>query len=201
MIAIFQDPIGAQIVRERAREIVDGLAPKAAGANWLQKLWDRINPFGHLGGWVFEHGSLVAYALYFLAAATVIGLLVLLVRQIEWRRASLPGLLAAGQVAEVRERVANLLLRAREARSRGERLTALRLLFAAFVIGLSRRGDLEFREAWTNHELAQRGAHTPELRATLTPLVLELDELVYGGRAITDAQLNRLEKLVEGLEV
>ncbi len=201
MIALFQDPVAAELVRERAKEIVAGLSPRAASENWLQKLLDRFSPFRHLGEWVFEHGSLVAYTLYFLAAASLIGLLVLLVRQIEWRRAHSPRLAAGGQAAAVRERVASLLRRAREARRAGERLAALRLFFAAFVIGLSRRGDLEFREAWTNRELAQRGAHTQELRATLTPLVLELDELVYGGRAISDAQLDRLEQLVEGLEV
>ncbi len=200
MIAFFQDPIGAEVVRERAKEIIAGLSPASASKNWLQRLLEHFDPFRHVGSWMFDYGSWVAYTLYFLAAAAVIGLVILLVRQIEWRRARSPGLADAGQAAQVRERVANLLRRAREARNAGERLAALRLFFAAFVIGLSRRGDLEFREAWTNHELAQRGAHTPELRATLTPLVLELDLLVYGGREISDAQLNRLEELVEGLE-
>ena len=89
---------------------------------------------------------------------------------------------------------------ARAARAGGDRLLALRLYFAALVVGLSRLGSLDFRESWTNHELALRGAHTPELRALLVPLVDELDPLVYGGRAVTDAHLDRLEALCRGIE-
>lgn len=200
MIALLQDPLGAELVRERAKEIIAGLSQASASKNWLQRLLERFDPFRHVGSWMFDYGSLIAYTLYFLAAALVIGLVILLVRQIEWRRAHSPALADAGEAAAVRERVSNLLRRARDARKSGERLAALRLFFAAFVIGLSRSGDLEFREAWTNHELARRGAHTPQLRATLTPLVMELDLVVYGGREISDAQLDRLEKLVEGLE-
>ncbi len=198
MIIPVQELIEAEAVRQRAAEVILGLAPRSEEPSWLERLFDRLN-FGRLfGSWADANSGVLGILLLTLAAIVVLGLVVLVARQIDWRRGRHAALEGADPHAKVRETMEQLLARAREARSSGQRLSALRLLFAAFVVGLTRRGDLEFRDAWTNLELARRGAHTEELRRSLMPLVVELDGLVYGGREITDSHLNRLEQLVEG---
>ena len=199
MNSLLQDAIAPELVRARAQEIVAGLRSSTATEGWLERWFERWNLGRQLGSWVIGNERLVLFGLYVLAAGVVIGLLVLILRQVEWSRAREPGLLDANQAKHVRERVESLLARARAARQANEKLLALRLYFGALVVGLSRRGDLELRDGWTNHELVQRGAQSEKLRATLMPLVLELDGLVYGGRPISEAHLDSLERMVEGI--
>jgi len=192
-----QDPRAAEWIHARAQEIVDGLDPSEQKRGWFTRWLERLDLDSRFSDWVGAGNLPWHYLLYAVAAIVVLVLLWLLVREIDLgrRRASS----GAGPAGGVRERVEELLSRARAARLAGERLGALRLYFAAYVVGLSRRGDLEFRESWTNQELVARGAHSLELRESLAPLVRELDGLVYGGRAVSDEHLDRLEGLCQGV--
>ena len=87
---------------------------------------------------------------------------------------------------EVAHRVAELRREARAAEGAGDWIRALRLYFFATVVGLGERGDLDYRDAWTNRELFERGQPSPETRERLGPLVSELDRHSFGGRP-TDA--------------
>ncbi len=95
----------------------------------------------------------------------------------------------------VEERVRQLLEEAREARARGEARLALRKFLFALVLGLGRRGDLEFRDAWTYRELLARGNPSAEVEQLLTPLVLELEAKEFGRVPVADPDLDRLERL------
>ena len=192
---IFQEPREAEWIQQRAREIVAGLKPAAQEKGWFRRWWEQLEFGKHVGSLIDDHWIPIRMLLYGLAAAVVIGLIWLLVRELELgRRRRADGVSKVRQV-DARERVEELLARARAARTAGQRLAALRLFFSAYVVGLSRCGDIEFRESWTNQEIVQRGAHSQDLRASLAPLVFELDGLVYGGREVTEAHLDRLEQL------
>lgn len=199
MSALTQDPLAAEEVRARAREIVDGLHRGPDQPGWLERFLGWLDLPDFFDGMGEASLPVVRWVLYLACAAAVVGLIVWLVRETDWGHAQRAGATAA-MPGGVREKVEGLLARAREARGAGDRLLALRLSFAAYVIGLSRRGDLDFRESWTNRELALRGAHTPALRDALVPLVDELDPLVYGGRPVREEHLDRLEGLCRGLE-
>jgi len=92
-------------------------------------------------------------------------------------------------------RVRDLLVQAREAREAGELRRALRLFLFALVVGLGERGDLRYREAWTNRELLRRGAPSERAAALLGPLVEELEEKEFGRAPIDEADVGRLDEL------
>ena len=92
-------------------------------------------------------------------------------------------------------RVAELQARARDARARGDLALALRLSLFALLVGLSRRGDLEFRDAWTHRELFERGRPSPAARAALGPWLGELDAKLFGRAGVVLADLERLDDL------
>lgn len=93
------------------------------------------------------------------------------------------------------ERVRELARRSREARERGELVLALRLSFFALVVGLSRRGDLEYRDAWTNRELVQRGRAPAPVAGELATLVADLDAKTFGSEPVELADLEHLDAL------
>lgn len=93
------------------------------------------------------------------------------------------------------ERVAELEARAREAEARGDHALALRLYFWALVVGLGQRGGLEYRDAWTNRELLERGAPAPDVDRVLRPLVPELDRKTFGSGGAEAEDVARLSKL------
>ena len=90
-----------------------------------------------------------------------------------------------------------LRARAAEAQRASEYLLALRLYFLALVVGLSERGDLGYSDAWTNHELLERGEPQDEVRALLSPLVEELDRKAFGRAPVGAADVERLARIVE----
>lgn len=109
--------------------------------------------------------------------------------------------------AEVEERKAGptladrlLALRreAADARARGDLRRALRLQLFALVLGLGARGELEYRDAWTNRELLRRGRPKADTLAFLASLVDELEAKEFGRAPITEEDVARLERLVEG---
>jgi hypothetical protein len=97
--------------------------------------------------------------------------------------------------SRVSRRVSELLGRARKAREQGDLVLALRLTFFALVVGLGRRGDLEYRDAWTNRELLARGHPSADVSARLGPLVDELDLKMFGEEETTEGDLERLDEL------
>lgn len=84
----------------------------------------------------------------------------------------------------VRERVASrveaLRARARAAEIAGDWIEALRLDFFALVVGLGERGDLDYRDAWTNRELLERGMPSRKVEQSLRPVVHRLDAHSFG---------------------
>ncbi len=95
----------------------------------------------------------------------------------------------------IAERVALLRAEAAEARARGDLKLALRKQFFALVLGLGGRGDLQFRDAWTNREVLARGRPSPEVDRLLFPLVTELEAKEFGRAPVSTADLDRLEAL------
>ncbi len=97
--------------------------------------------------------------------------------------------------APIPRRAQELRLRARSARAQGDLSLALRLTFFALVVGLGRRGDLDYRDAWTNRELLARGHPAADVSSLLGPLVDELDRKMFGSGETTEADVDRLEAL------
>lgn len=93
------------------------------------------------------------------------------------------------------DRVGELRRQAREARARGELALALRLGFAALLIGLGRAGGLEYRDTWTARELLARGRPEPEVERALAPLVEEIDAQTFGTSPVRAADLDQLDEL------
>jgi len=93
------------------------------------------------------------------------------------------------------QRLARLYAEARAAEAAGEHLRALRLYFWALVVGLSQRGELAYRDAWTAREMLEHGRADARLRERLGPLVRELDAKSFGGEACGAADSARLAAL------
>jgi hypothetical protein len=96
---------------------------------------------------------------------------------------------------DVEARLADLRARAETARAAGDLELALRLSFSALLVALSRRGDLELREAWTPREMLARGRPSERARAALEPWLSELDRLLFGARGVTPEDLARFDAL------
>lgn len=134
----------------------------------------------------------------------VLGLLaaLLVVLLLRLGRDALPELRRQGgavSAVHVQRRVAELRARARAAEAKGEWVEALRLDFFALVVGLGQRGDLEYRDAWTNRELLARGEPSPALAQVLAPLVHELDARSFGGLGADRADVRRFASVCERL--
>jgi len=95
------------------------------------------------------------------------------------------------------ERAATLRRAAADARRSGNLALALRLNFFALVVGLGTRGDLEYRDAWTNRELLERGEPRAGVRELLAPLVAELDAKGFGHLPTSPRDVDRLELLCD----
>lgn len=100
---------------------------------------------------------------------------------------------------DVEARLADLRARAEAARRAGDATLALRLGFFALLVALSRRGDLELRDAWTHREMLERGRPSAPIREALEPLLGELDAMLFGGRGVSAEDLQRFDALSAGL--
>lgn len=136
----------------------------------------------------------------------VVGMLAALLVWLVWRiardrrRGPLADAPAPAQVdpeTARRLRVRELRRRAGEAERAGDRLLALRLYFTALVVGLGERGDLEYRDAWTNRELCERGAPRPEIAQLLAPISERLDRQSFGHEPVENDDVRRLARLVD----
>ena len=95
----------------------------------------------------------------------------------------------------VRDRVLELRERAREAEASGDLVLALRLYFFALVVGLGERGDLEYRDAWTNRELFERGEVDASVARELRPMLRELDAMSFGEAPVAESDVRRFDSL------
>ncbi len=146
---------------------------------WLERFFVWLGDLFDFGFAPPVAGAAARVLLWLVLAGLLVGLVALLLRLARERFPARRVQPATGQ-AQVAARVAELRARARAAEAAGDWLGALRLYFFALVVGLGQRGDLEYRDAWTNRELLLRGEPSPELAATLSPLVRELDERSFG---------------------
>lgn len=117
----------------------------------------------------------LAITVLVVAIAIIVALLVRRYLAVERTRTVVAAPSVTSRVAELREL-------ARLAAERGEWIEALRLEFFALVVGLGERGDLQYRDAWTNRELLDRGAPRPAVSRALLPIVGRLDEHSFGRR-------------------
>lgn len=100
---------------------------------------------------------------------------------------------------DVEARLADLHARAAAARAAGDLTLALRLSFFALLVALSRRGDLDLRDAWTPREMLERGRPSARVREWLEPVLGELDAGLFGPRGVTPDDLQRFDVLRERL--
>jgi hypothetical protein len=154
-------------------------------SDWLSSVFG-ISPAGA--------GQLILWVGCALLLAAAVFVLLQLWRAMQSARAS-DGATALDPHAERRLRVGELLERARAASAAGELALALRLYFSALVIGLGERGDLEYRDSWTNRELLERGRPAPAALSLLKPLVPGLDRKSFGHEPTSPADVEALESL------
>ena len=98
--------------------------------------------------------------------------------------------------AGLAQRLAELEAQARAARARGDLRLALRLLYLALVLALGGRGDLEYRDSWTQRELLRRGKPSAGARALLEALLRELEPKEFGPALVSEADVERLHVLL-----
>jgi len=140
-------------------------------------------------------GAVLRWVLLFALALAVMLLVQRWMRALRVRRAELEVEPRAVPV-DLEARLVELLARAQEARERGDLRLALRHLFLALFLALGGRGDLDYRDAWTNRELLRRGKPSRATRALLEPLVRELEAKEFGRAAVSAADVDRLEALL-----
>jgi hypothetical protein len=181
-------PSSAEVERALARVLAetDSQEPGAVAA-WLAELLDGLGL-----------ANVDIFPVFPVVAGVFIGFVLWRVaRRLGGRRraASVRPLLTA----QVRERVAGLLDQAHDATRAGELVLALRLYLFALVVGLGEHGDLEFRAAWTNRELIDRGGPEPGVRAALIGLLDELDPFVFGSARPQLADVQRMRTVCESM--
>lgn len=170
--------------------------------HWLDNVVDWVKRVlsEFFGISLHSAGTLFAYLVYGglgIALGWIVWRIIVLRRR---RAATAESASAALDPQAVRhERVVDLRRRARSARSAGENVLALRLYFTAMVIGLGERGDLEYRDAWTNRELLERGEPNAIAERALAPLVPPLDRKSFGGEVATDEDVRAMAGLVDDL--
>ncbi len=157
----------------------------------LRWLSDRLKPEGDA-----DFAFLLAkYVLLGLSALLVALLIFLLARAIARRIVGRRGAEHDDARAAVRSRVAELRALASAASAAGDRSLAIRYLICALVVGLGQRGNLHYRDAWTNRELLERGRPTKEMRAILTPVIEEFEAKEFGNEPASAGDVARLEEL------
>ena len=180
---------------EEVRRVVDSVLDRS-------ELDDSPSLLQKVLTWIVEHllpdagpevESAVEGLIYVIGTVLVVLLLVLLGRLI-WQRFKRKR--PVDTVEElVRTRVAELRGLAREARHAGDLPLALRFLLCALVVGLGQRGDLRYRDSWTNRELLERGKPKPRVRTLLRPLIDELEAKEFGNEPVTAGDVDRLQQL------
>jgi hypothetical protein len=169
--------------------------PGGAGEGIFERIADWLSGLsGRLGLPPELADALATTAVAILVALVALAALLLIARSVR-SRARAAGDRPGEDPEARRARVRELLERAAGARAAGELRLALRLTLWALVVGLSEQRELEYRDAWTNRELLERGRPSPAVAAELGPLQDELDRKLFGGGEVGDADLERLEGL------
>ena len=184
------EPIGAD---EIARAVEDAARRQAQ---------DRSSPLTELAEWIVEHlgfeavGRTWEVGLWILVTVLALVVASMLARTVAdaLRRAG-PGVPGEPSGAPVAERVRELRLAADRARAAGEYRLALRHQLFALILGLGGRGDLEYRDGWTNRELLRRGRPSDAASRLLAPLVDELEAKEFGDEPVLVQDVERLEAL------
>jgi len=199
------DEVPAEEVERTLRELLEGTRFGSGDTEPEENvLVQALRSFFEWLGDLFSFGDVAEGAAFgskvflwivaLLAAGLLVGMLVAVARE-RLRREERPAVGAASVALRVRE----LREAARAARGAGDWTRALRLWFFATVVGLGERGDLEYRDAWTNRELLERGEPAPVARERLVPLVGVLDEASFGGRPTGAAEVERFASVCDDL--
>lgn len=190
-----QPPAAADEVRRQVHEILARKEFAGEEDSWFVRLLKALDEQLHL-----DLGAAGMARAVFWIMAISLGVLVawVVIREVLLRVEAAAMAKSAGRSgssADVSRRVEELLAASRAARAKGELVLALRLSFFALVVGLGRRGDLEYRDAWTNRELLERGAPRAEVAALLAPLVEVLDRKGFGLEPARESDVDDLEAL------
>jgi len=192
-------PADAQEVARALETVMGraGFAPQEEG--WIARALRRL---GHWLGELFDFGAapvgdVFAVLLYVLLGLLIAWLVWLVVRSIIAARSARARARAAlpPPPESLAQRLARLLADARAAEAAGEYLRALRLYFWALVVGLSQRGELAYRDAWTAREMLERGRAGAAVRERLGPLVREIDRKSFGREPCAAEDCARLAQL------
>ncbi len=154
-------------------------------AEWLER------SFGHVAGGGLEIVIEVALIVVFALGVAWIATVMIRARRARRRTAAAP-LRATRSTANVAERIDELFGRADAARRAGDRALALRLYFFALVVGLSRRGDLQYKDSWTYRELLERGGPSADVRSELASWLDSIDRKSFGTDPTSDADIERV---------
>lgn len=195
-------------VREALRRALEEPPPGLEQKSWGRQLFEQFLEWLDGMGWDLgidpngETLSIVMYVLLFSLLLVLVWYAVRLTRQILRVRAMQASGAAEEPSETVEARCARLLAQADAAQAAGDHRLALRLYFWALVVGLSRTGKLEYRDAWTGREMLQRSGMLGELRNQLAPLVREVDALSFGGGRVEAADSARMrERCLQWLEL
>ncbi|MFN0007347.1 MAG: DUF4129 domain-containing protein [Planctomycetota bacterium] len=202
----FQHPVSTrEAVRSRIEEI---LAREEFGEqrSWIGEQWAKL--LDTLGDWIRDlfgiadpaTSAIIVKVLLWLTAAVILAAIVF--RIVRWarNREKAPAAREKGPREDLRAAsVAALRREARAAADRGDPVAALRLLFRALVLGLSERGELEYRDAWTNRELLERGSPPRDVAPILAGLVPRLDAQSFGREPAGPEDVERLSSLCDRL--
>ncbi|MCY2960247.1 MAG: hypothetical protein NTY35_08775 [Planctomycetota bacterium] len=165
--------------------------------NWIVEFLSDLLPDGALSPATLA--GLAAAVAWILLIALVVIVVTAAVKSLRANRVAETRVAVPDPEVDRARRIAELRSRAREANARGDHVLALRLEFSALVVGLGERGDLEYRDAFTNRELLERGRPGRKAEAVLRPLVPELDRKSFGGEPATRADFERLNALCDAL--
>ena len=190
-------PIASEEIRSKLSEILQRPEFRPRQGSWLQQVWDWFSGWSNLE--LPDMGSFQVVMSFIVAvlAGALLARAIVRLALARGRPAGAPAGVPPAAVADAERRVRELLAEARAARARGDLRLALRLFFFALVVGLGRAGDLEYRDAWTNRELLQRGSPSPRVARSLEGLVRELDQKGFGRAPTVESDVNRLEALCE----
>lgn len=191
-------PASPEHVAATLREILtrEGI-PQPPPNNWFADWLASLFTFSA------ETEEMVGRVALVLAVAVLVATLVMLFRSIRRhglaRRDGSDAIADEPPAALLRRHVGELRRRARAAEEAGDWVLALRLEFFALAVGLGESGALEYRDAWTNRELLERGHPRPEVRERLLPILGDLDAKTFGGAACVREDVRRMAELTDQL--
>ena len=189
------EAIPPEVVRARIDDILERSEFETTPSmleQFFTWLWDTLDlPSG--GGAIVEP---LLWTLVAVLMALLLWLVVRLISENARREARAAGAATMGGPTP-RARALALRREGRAARAAGDLRLALRLQFFALVVGLGARGNLRYRDAWTNRELLDRGEPSPALRRLLSPLVAEFEAKDFGSEPTLPEDVDRVEALCD----